>query len=201
MLTPALAQSAGPVLVVGDSLSAAYGLETDAGWVRLLDRRLEQSGYPLEVINVSVSGETTRGARTRLPDLLERYGPSVVLLQLGGNDGLRGIDPRAMERNLDRMVEMAQSQGARVLLMGVRLPTNYGKAYTRKFREVYQHVAERHDIALVPRLLEGVARRDELMQSDRIHPNEQAQPTILGNVWPRLQPLLDAVSDRKDQAS
>lgn len=178
------------VLVVGDSLSAAYGLSRSDGWVRLLGERLRRQGYPHEVVNASTSGETTRGALARLPRALERHAPEVVILELGGNDGLRGITLEEMERNLARMVELSQAAGARVLILGMRLPPNYGPAYTERFHAVFRRVADRYGAALVPFFLDGVAMDRALMQADGIHPTAQAQPRLLENVWPALEPLL-----------
>lgn len=180
------------ILVVGDSIGAAYGLPVERGWTQLLERRLRREGYDYRVLNASVTGDTTRGGLARLPDLLERHDPSIVILELGGNDGLRGISTREMRQNLERMVERSREAGARVLLLGMRLPPNYGAAFTERFHQVYHRVAREQDLPLVPFLLEGVATDETLMQADGIHPNAAAQPVLLDNVWPRLQPLLGA---------
>ena len=177
------------VLVLGDSLSAAYNMPTEAGWVARLSERL---GPDARVINAAISGETTAGGRARLPDALERHQPSIVIIALGGNDGLRGISPDAMRENLLAMIERARAAGARVVLAGVRLPSNYGSAFIERFRQVYRDVAERAGVVLIPQLLAGVAGDPSLMQSDGIHPNQKAQPVILSTVWSALAPLLES---------
>lgn len=180
------------VMVLGDSLSAAYGIEQDAGWVSLLHKRL---GDKAEVINASISGETTSGGATRLPGLLRQHAADIVLLELGGNDGLRGLPPTQMRDNLDAMIEASQAAGARVLLVGIDIPPNYGEAYRRAFRGVFEGLAQRHDLTLVPFLLEGLLEDavldPELMQDDGIHPTAAAQPRLLETVWPSLEPLLE----------
>ena len=182
--------SPGPVLVLGDSLSAAYGIDREQGWVALLEERLQDRQPPLGAVNAAISGDTTRGGLARLPDLLERHRPSVLVVELGGNDGLRGIAPTEMQANLERMVSLARDAGARVLLAGVRLPPNYGPAFTRLFARAFAGAAESTNAAFVPRILDGVAERPDLMQDDGIHPTAEAQPIILDNVWPKLVPLL-----------
>jgi len=177
------------VLVLGDSLSAAYNMPTEAGWVARLSERL---GPDARVINAAISGETTAGGRARLPDALERHQPSIVIIALGGNDGLRGISPAAMRENLLAMIERARAAGAQVVLAGVRLPSNYGSAFIERFRQVYRDVAERAGVVLIPQLLAGVAEDPSLMQSDGIHPNQKAQPVILSTVWSALAPLLES---------
>ena len=178
------------ILVVGDSLSAGYGIELRDGWVTLLQQRLARQGYPHTVVNASISGDTTAGGRARLPDALKRHRPRIVILELGGNDGLRGLSLRATRANLDAMIMAAQSAGAQVLLVGIHLPPNYGPEYTGKFHAIYRELARTHNTALVPFLLEGVALTPGLMQPDGIHPRAAAQPRLLDNVWPYLEPLL-----------
>jgi len=175
------------LLVMGDSLSAAYGIERQSGWVNLLSERL---GDDVEVINASISGETTAGGATRLPELLGQHDPDIVLLELGGNDGLRGLPPRQMRANLSEMIEASQRAGAQVLLLGIQVPPNYGQAYATAFRDVYHELAEEYDIPLVPFLLDGIALDASLMQDDGIHPTAEAQSMILDNVWPTLKTLL-----------
>lgn len=175
------------LLVMGDSLSAAYGIEREAGWVSLLRERL---GDDIELVNASISGETTSGGAARLPDLLKQHAPAIVLLELGGNDGLRGLPPGQMRANLASMIEASQNAGAEVLLLGIQVPPNYGQAYSDAFRRVYQALADEYDVPLVPFLLERVALDDHLMQDDGIHPTAEAQPIILDNVWPELKKLL-----------
>ena len=179
------------VLVVGDSLSAAYGIAPERGWVALLAARLADRGYGHRVVNASISGDTTRGGRTRLPRALDVHRPSIVILELGGNDGLRGTPLAEMRRNLSAMVEAVTDACAHVLLAGMRIPPNYGPIYTEKFHRVYHSVAAEHGVALLPFLLEGIALDDALMQSDGVHPNARAQPLILDRVWERLEPLLE----------
>ena len=180
--------------MVGDSLSAAYGIDPAEGWTRLLAKRLQTEGYGYEVVNASITGDTSRGALSRLPRLLEQHRPAVVVLELGGNDGLRGISLAEMRRNFVRMIELSQQHDARVLLLGMQLPPNYGPAYTEAFHAVYHDLARDYGVALVPFFLSGVAEREDLFQADRIHPNAEAQPYLLENVWPRLEPLLSSDS-------
>jgi acyl-CoA thioesterase-1 len=179
------------LLVVGDSLSAAYRIDPAKGWVALLQERLDDEGYGYEVINSSITGDTTRGGLARLPKLLETHAPSILIIELGGNDGLRGIDPNHSRGNLQQMIEMAFEQGTQVLLLGIRLPPNYGAKYTALFESTYARLAEQYQIGLVPFFLVGVFDRPEYMQKDGIHPNVDAQPILLANVWPALQPLLE----------
>jgi acyl-CoA thioesterase-1 len=178
------------ILVLGDSLSAGYGLSRQQGWVSLLAARLAESSSPYRVVNASVSGETTAGGLTRLGPLLKREPPAVLVVALGANDGLRGIAFGEIESNLTRLVRMGQEAGARILLAGIRLPPNYGAAYTEGFQAIFPAVARQEDVALVPHLLAGVAERWELMQADGLHPSAEAQPLILDNVWAELEPLL-----------
>jgi acyl-CoA thioesterase-1 len=185
-----LARERPVLLVVGDSLSAAYGIESARGWVALLEARLQARGYPHQVVNASISGDTTRGGRSRLPAALERHAPALVVLALGGNDGLRGLPLAETERNLAAMIEASRARGARLLLVGIRLPPNYGAAYTQGFEALYPRLAREQGVPLVPFLLEGVADRPELMQADGIHPREEAQAQLLETVWGGLAPLL-----------
>ena len=178
------------VLVVGDSLSAAYGLAPGQGWVDLLAARLAAEGYRHQTVNASISGDTTAGGRARLPALLARHRPAIVVIELGGNDGLRGGSLKSTRENLDAMVVAAQKSGARVLVLGMRLPPNYGPAYTREFDAIFSGVAAARKVALVPFLLEGFGDDMTYFQPDRIHPTAAAQPRLLANVWPALSPLL-----------
>jgi acyl-CoA thioesterase-1 len=179
------------ILVLGDSLSAAYGLPTEAGWVARLQQRLHHSARSFSVHNASISGETTDGGLRALPGLLHRLRPAIVILGLGANDALRGFPLDTTRANLDRMVELSQRQGARVLLLGMHIPPNYGARYTQAFHALYGTIAHDRGTALVPFLLEGVATDDVFMQTDRMHPNAAGQPRILDTVWPHLQPLLE----------
>jgi acyl-CoA thioesterase I len=178
------------ILVVGDSLSAAYGIARNRGWVALLEERLKREHPDYIVVNASISGDTTDGGRARLKPLLERHRPAVMILALGGNDGLRGQPPAQIRTNLSAMIQQAQAQGARVLVLGVKLPPNYGEDYTRSFEAVFRDVAKTHRAALVPFLLEDFAEKPEFFQPDRIHPTEAAQPLMLDRVWPALKALL-----------
>jgi acyl-CoA thioesterase-1 len=185
------ASAASPtILVLGDSLSAGYGIDVRDGWVALLGQRLRQQGYPQTVVNASISGDTTAGGRARLPEALRRHHPQVVIVELGGNDGLRGLSLAQTRVNLDAIIKMARSAGARVLLVGTYLPPNYGPEYTRKFHAIYNELAQAHRLPLVPFLLAGVALTPGLMQADGLHPRAAAQTRLLDNVWPYLEPLL-----------
>jgi acyl-CoA thioesterase I len=178
------------ILVFGDSLSAEYGLPRDKGWVKLLADRLAKEAPQYSVVNASISGETTSGGRTRLPKLLLQHRPSVVVLQLGANDGLRGLSLASMRENLAAMIEASRSAGARVLLVGMRIPPNYGSDYASRFAGIYAQLAREDKATLVPFLLDGFADDLDFFQADRIHPNERAQPRMLDTVWPQLAPLL-----------
>jgi acyl-CoA thioesterase I len=178
------------VLVVGDSLSAAYGMRVEQGWVTLLQERLASAGYGHRVVNASASGETTGGALARLPRALEKHHPAVVVIELGGNDGLRGLPVADVRSNLESLVRRSRDAGARVLLIGMRVPPNYGPAYTTAFHEIFAAVAASEHVPLVPFFLDGIALEDGLMQEDGLHPNAEAQPKLLDQVWPRLTPLL-----------
>ncbi|MNN13690.1 Esterase TesA precursor [compost metagenome] len=182
--------AAGTLLVVGDSISAAFGLETRDGWVNLLASRLQREAPDWRVVNASVSGDTSAGGLARLPALLETHAPQLVLIELGGNDGLRGQPPLQLQQNLAAMIEQSRAAGAQVLLLGMKLPPNYGPRYSSAFEQVYAELAEQEQVALVPFLLEGVGGVRALIQADGIHPTAEAQSILLENVWPTLQPLL-----------
>lgn len=192
---PATAQT-NTVLVVGDSLSAEYGLKRGSGWVAMLGERLTRDAIgfaglpgPATVVNASISGETTAGGWSRLPPLIERHHPAVVIIALGSNDALRGLDLKSTETNLAWMIDAARQAGARPVLVGMMLPPNYGKAYADRFAALYVELAKEHQATLVPFLLDGFAEDLSKFQADRIHPNESAQPRILDNVWPALKTL------------
>lgn len=191
--SPVHAAPPSTVLIVGDSLSAEYGLQRGSGWVALLEQKLKSAAAPVQVVNASISGDTTSGGRSRLGLLLQQHRPNVVVIELGGNDALRGL-PLSMTRdNLMAMVQQSRSTGAKVLLLGMDMPPNYGSRYAAEFRAIYRTVAEEKQVALVPFLLKGVADTPEaaaLFQADRIHPNEAAQPIMMNNVWPVLRKLL-----------
>lgn len=181
------------ILVVGDSLSAEYGLARGSGWVALLDKKLQAEKSPWQVVNASISGDTTAGGRARLPGLLAQHRPAVVLLELGGNDALRGLPLSATQANLTAMTDAARHAGARVLLVGMQVPPNYGAKYTQDFEKVFTQVAQAKGTALVPFLLKGVAdipNAEKNFQADGIHPLARAHPTMLANVWPALQKLM-----------
>lgn len=181
---------AGTVLVVGDSISAALGLDTRVGWVALLQKRLQEGGFQHQVVNASISGDTSAGGLARLPALLARHSPRVVILELGGNDGLRGQPPAQLQHNLASMAQQSQQAGAKVLILGMQLPPNYGQRYTQAFAQVYSDLASAQKLPLVPFFLEGVGGVPGMMQADGIHPAAAAQQRLLDNVWPSLKPLL-----------
>ncbi len=178
------------ILVLGDSLSAGYGIPVEKGWVNLLQRRLVERGFPYRVVNASISGDTTSGGLSRLPAALELHRPAIVVLELGANDGLRGQPPMAMSRNLSQMIERSQQAGARVLLAEMRIPPNYGPLYAQKFQATFGELAQHYAIPLIPFLLDGVAGNPALIQDDGLHPRAEAQPQILDNVWAVLEPAL-----------
>jgi len=182
--------AAGTVLIVGDSISAAFGLDTRLGWVTLLEQRMKQEGFTDKVVNASISGDTSAGGQARLPALLAEHKPELVILELGGNDGLRGQQPTQLQQNLASMIDRSRDAGAKVLLLGMQIPPNYGPRYTNAFKAVYSNLAEEKKIPLVPFFLEGVGGIPELMQADGLHPAAVAQQKLLENVWPTLKPLL-----------
>ena len=190
LLCMAQSATAGTVLIVGDSISAAFGLDTREGWVALLEKRLRSEGYSDKVVNASISGDTSGGGQARLPALLAEHKPSVVVVELGGNDGLRGQSPTQLKQNLASMIDTSRAAGAKVLLLGMKLPPNYGARYTTAFAEVYSSLANEKNDGLVPFFLQGVGGVPELMQADGIHPAQGAQPTLLENAWPAIKPLL-----------
>jgi acyl-CoA thioesterase-1 len=192
MMGNGFARAEAPVILVfGDSISAGYGLaQVEQGWVELLRARLKAQGYVYPVINASVSGETTAGGLARLPRALELHHPRIVILELGGNDGLRALPIPQMRANLEQMVDLVSRAGAKTVLLGIRMPPNYGPEYTEQFHQVYVELARERKLPLVSFLLEGIAEDPKLMQNDDIHPNELGQPKLLDNVWPALKPLL-----------
>ena len=177
-------------LVVGDSISAAFGLDTAQGWVALLQKRLDQQGRSIHVVNASISGDTSAGGLARLPALLAEHRPALVMIELGGNDGLRGTPLTQLQQNLASMITASQASGAQVMLLGMRLPPNYGKRYTEGFAGVYEQLAASHQVPLLPFFLEGVGGVPGLMQADGIHPTADAQPRLLDNLWPLLEARL-----------
>jgi acyl-CoA thioesterase-1 len=180
------------VLVLGDSLSAEYGLSRGTGWVALLEQKLKSENIDAAIVNASISGETTSGGRIRLPALIAQHKPAVVVIELGANDGLRGLPVASAEANLRGMITLAQQNNARVLLVGMRMPPNYGRAYTERFFAMYKGLSKQFKAPLVPFMLEGVAEKPALFQADRLHPNGQAHPIILANIWPQLSKLVKA---------
>ena len=196
-LTVVPAGAAAPVILVfGDSISAGYGLpRVEQGWVALLQARLNDQGYGYQVINASVSGETTEGGLARLPRALNLHHPAIVVLELGGNDGLRALPVAQMRDNLSRMAELAQAAGAKVALLGMRMPPNYGPQYAGQFTQAYSDVARDKKLPFVPFVLAGIATSSGLMQADGIHPNDAGQPQLLDNVWPALKPLLKRTNE------
>jgi len=188
----ATASTPATILVLGDSISAAYGINTNEGWVALLQQRLTQKGFNYRVVNASVSGDTTRTGLNRLGDALQQHQPRIVIVALGGNDGLRGLPFSEIEASLTGIIQLSQQHGAKVLLAGVRLPPNYGAFYNTRFATLFQQLSDTYRVALVPKLLDQVADHAELMQEDGIHPTAAAQSQILDNVWPHLQSLLSA---------
>jgi len=180
----------GTVLVVGDSISAAFGLETSQGWVHMLQQRLDSKAPEYQVVNASISGDTTAGGRSRLPTLLDEHAPAIVILELGGNDGLRGQSPVQLKQNLAAMVEQSQEVGARVVLLGMRMPPNLGQRYTTAFAKAFDSLAAEQELPYVPFFLEGVGGVAQMMQADGIHPTAAAQQRLLDNLWPVLEPLL-----------
>lgn len=188
----ALAADRPVILVLGDSLSAGYGIPVEQGWVARLQKRLDAEGYGYTVVNASVSGETTVGGLERLPRALAKHAPAVVIIELGGNDGLRGLPVAELRANLEALVATSRKSGAEALLAAIRMPPNYGPQYTERFYAVYESLARERKVPWVPFFLEGVALREDLFQDDGIHPDLEAQPILLDNVWPALEPLLEA---------
>lgn len=178
------------LLILGDSLSAGYGMDREDSWVNLLNLRFQEYGYSYRILNSSISGDTSQGGLTRLPRLLDRYTPEIVIIELGANDGLRGINPDITRENMTSMIQQSQSIGARVLLAGIKLPPNYGSAYLEKFESMYGDLATEYGTLLVPFFMQGVALNPEFLQPDNIHPNEAGQPVLLDNVWKVLEPAL-----------
>ena len=187
---PVLA-SQNTVLVLGDSLSAAYGVPSETAWVELLRDRIEGQDLDWTVVNASIGGETTDGGLRRLPGLLEAHDPTIVVIELGGNDGLRGFPPNVIESNLANMIEQVRDTGATPLLVGMQIPPNYGQRYTTMFADIFPTLSDRYNTVLVPFFLDGIYDQDGLMQGDGIHPTEEAQPRLLDNIWPKLEPLLN----------
>jgi acyl-CoA thioesterase-1 len=185
------------LLVYGDSLSASYGMEEEQGWVNILQIKLRSKELPVDVVNGSVSGETTTGGLARLPAMLDSYQPELLILELGGNDGLRGLPLDLMRENLASMIDLAEANGAEVIITGIQIPPNYGPRYTAPFFDTYAALAEQKSLALVPFLIEGIPQQPELMQNDGIHPRAEAQSMIIDNVWPILEPQLESLLEKQ----
>jgi|TARA_B110000495_G_scaffold53984_1_gene45308 acyl-CoA thioesterase-1 len=184
LVTASTAGAEEPTIVIfGDSLSAGYGIEVDQSWGSLLQARLKEQGYEHRVVNASISGETTEGGVTRIDSALSDFSPDLVILELGGNDGLRGFPPTRIEKNLEKLIVQAKSSGAAVILLGIRIPTNYGSRYSAEFEAVFRNVSERLNVQWIEFFMEGIALNDDLLQEDRIHPNASAQPMLLDNAW------------------
>jgi acyl-CoA thioesterase-1 len=199
VLAAPAAVAAPTVLIVGDSLSAGYGLARHEKWPSLLQTRLQTRGYPHAVVNASISGDTTSGGLARLPRALELNEPALVVIALGGNDGLRALPIPEFRRNLAEMIQLSRTAGAKVLLAGIHIPPNYGPAYTEAFHQVYHDLADEYGTGLVPFILDGVALEPGLMQADGLHPTAAAQPRILDNLWPELERLLRSTIENPDQ--
>jgi acyl-CoA thioesterase-1 len=193
--------SAPTILVVGDSLSAAFGIELSDGWVALLQDRLTAEGYEYRVVNASISGDTTGGGLRRLPRALERHRPAITLVELGGNDGLRATPIAVIRHNLERMIELSQAAGSQVVLAGMQLPPNYGASYTEAFAAVYAQLAEDFDVPLIPFFMDGIALNPELLLPDLIHPNTEGQPVLLDNAWAVLEPILSGEAAPMDAST
>ena len=179
------------IVILGDSLSAAYGMETHESWPSLLQQRLDQNGHAYRVFNSSIAGDTTQGGLARLPRLLEKQQPAIVMIELGGNDGLRGLPLEVTRGNLASMIEKSRASGAEVIISEIRIPPNYGRSYTEKFNALFHELAEQENVTLLPFLLEDVALQPGMMQADGIHPTAAAQPLILDAVWAEMEPLLN----------
>ena len=178
------------ILVVGDSIGAGFGMNPKDGWVNLLDEKLKAEGYQYEMVNRSISGDTTTNGLRRLPKLLEQVKPEITIIELGGNDGLRATPATKILENLSTMIQLAQEANSKVLLIGIQLPPNYGDAYLERFLAIYPELGEKHQIAVLPSIVENVGGNNNLMQNDGIHPNKEAQPIIVESVWEKLKPLL-----------
>jgi acyl-CoA thioesterase-1 len=178
------------LLILGDSLSAGYGMDREQSWVHLLELRLKDRGHSYRILNSSISGDTTQGGLSRLPRLMDRYHPEIVIIELGANDGLRGIDPDITRENIKHMIQHSQDGGAQILLAGIKLPPNYGVSYLKQFESIYTDLAADYDTLLVPFFMDGVIFQPGLLQADGIHPNEMGQPVLLENVWQVLEPAL-----------
>lgn len=184
---------ANTILVIGDSISSAYGMPVNQGWVALLQKRLQSEQLPYKVVNLSISGDTSANALNRLPQTLEQHQPHILLLEIGGNDGLRGLSLAQMQQNMESMIDLAASKEIQVMLLGIQLPPNYGSHYTGQFNDIYRQLASQYQLTLLPSIVEGIGGNPQLMQADGIHPNAKAQPLMLELVWSKLMKLLSDV--------
>ena len=191
MSSPAFSADEPTILIFGDSLSAGFGIDVDQSWSTLLQTRLQTQGYEHRVVNASISGETTEGGVTRISAALERFDPALVVLELGGNDGLRGFPPERLQENLVNIIETAKGTGAQVILLGIRIPLNYGPRYSAAFEDAFRQAAAAQEIPWIEFFMEGIALNEELLQDDGIHPNAEAQPMLLDNAWPIISEALD----------
>ena len=194
------AQANSTILVMGDSLSAEYGITRGSGWVKILEEQLQKQGSPWTVFNASISGETSSGGLTRLPNLLQQKKPGIVLLELGANDALRGLSIDETEKNLRKMIQLSKQSGAKVLLFGIQIPPNYGQEYTKKFTGVYAKLAKQENIELLPFFMQGLAAQRDLFQADNIHPNEKAQALLFKNVWGAMAPYQNLLKTKATQS-
>ncbi len=192
MMASVQADESPTILIFGDSLSAGYGIDVDQSWVALLQKRLEEAGYEHRVVNASISGETTAGGAARIDSAIGTFSPELIILELGANDGLRGFPAANIRSNIETIARRARDSGANVVLLGIRIPTNYGARYTRSFEAVFSEVAADLEIRWIEFFMDGIALNDELLQEDRIHPNAAAQPLLLDNAWPIIRATLDA---------
>lgn len=188
--TNAASNESPTIVIFGDSLSAGYGIEVDQSWAALLQARLKEQGYEHQVVNASISGETTEGGATRIGSALQDFSPDLIILELGGNDGLRGFPAKRMKANLEKIVTRAKATGAAVILLGIRIPTNYGPRYSAEFEGVFRQISVDLDVKWIEFFMAGIAMNDDLLQDDRIHPNAEAQPILLDNVWPIISATL-----------
>lgn len=191
MVANAHAAESPTILVFGDSLSAGYGIDVDQSWVTLLQKRLDETGYEYRVVNASISGETTAGGATRIDSAIVTFEPELIILELGANDGLRGFPTASIQSNIETIARRARDSGAEVVLLGIRIPTNYGVRYTQAFEAVFSDVAADLEIRWIEFFMDGIALNDDLLQEDRIHPNAEAQPMLLDNAWPIIRATLD----------
>ncbi|MAD91897.1 MAG: arylesterase [Gammaproteobacteria bacterium] len=181
------------IVIFGDSLSAGYGIEIKESWSSLLQSRLKEQGYIYEVINASISGETTEGGATRIDSILKNFSPDLLILELGGNDGLRGFPPERIKKNLEKIIIKTKSSGAEIVLLGIRIPTNYGTRYSKEFENVFRNISYQFKINWIEFFMKDIAFNDDLLQEDRIHPNTDAQPILLNNAWPIIKDTLEKV--------